>query len=167
MPRSVELLAESSATVGQIQSAYGDENYWLARLAAFGGTMSLDSLIVDDEGNVSVSTTQDLAHEMLPGLLAKVYPGDLKIVRNETWRPVDHSRVRGEVTAKASGLPGSCVGSALLAPMNAGSRLDFTATVSVKLPLVGGRIENHVGGQLARGIPAIQRFTTEWITDHG
>jgi hypothetical protein len=47
-----------------------------------------------------------------------------------------------------------------------GSQLRFSATVEVKIPLVGGKIESYVGGQLAEEIPAIQRFTTMWITEH-
>jgi hypothetical protein len=36
----------------------------------------------------------------------------------------------------------------------------------VKLPLVGGKIEKYLGGHLAEGIPATQRFTTDWIAEH-
>jgi hypothetical protein len=42
MPRSFDLLAESPATVEQIHSTFRDENYWLARLAAFGGIGTLE-----------------------------------------------------------------------------------------------------------------------------
>ena len=52
----------------------------------------------------------------------------------------------------------------LLAPTQDGSRLRFTATVEVKVPLVGGKIESYIGGQLAEQIHAMQRFTTAWIT---
>jgi hypothetical protein len=30
--------------------------------------------------------------------------------------------------------------------------------------LIGGRIENYIGGQLAEQIHAMQRFTTAWVT---
>jgi Protein of unknown function (DUF2505) len=166
MPRSIDVTADSTETVERIHSAYCDESYWLARIAAFSGVTSLDSLDVGADGTVIVVTTQNMIHDMLPRSLAKVYPGDITIVRNEKWTPIGDRRVRGEINAAASGAPGSCVGSALLAPIPSGSRLDFTATVSVKLPLVGGRIEGYIGGQLVEGIPAIQRFTTEWVTEN-
>jgi hypothetical protein len=38
--------------------------------------------------------------------------------------------------------------------------------VEVKIPLVGGKLENSIGADLAEDIPAIQRFTTEWIAEH-
>ena len=75
-------------------------------------------------------------------------------------------RVRGEVSIAAAGAPGSGRGAALLVPMGDGSQLRFNGTVEVKVPLVGGRIESYIGDLLAEQIPEIQRFTTEWITEH-
>ncbi len=43
--------------------------------------------------------------------------------------------------------------------MGNGSRLRFAATVQVKIPLVGGKLENSIGAELAENIPMIQRFT--------
>ena len=40
-------------------------------------------------------------------------------------------------------------------------------TMAVKLPLVGGRIEQYIGGQLAEEIPTLQQFTSQWIGEHG
>jgi hypothetical protein len=166
MPLSFDASFESPASVEQVHSAFSDEDYWLARIAAFGGSITLDSLIVDSDGTVIVTTTQDLRHGGLPGMLAKVYRGDLNIVRNETWRPIGGRRVSGEISVAAVGAPGSGRGVALLAPLAKGSRLIFTATVEFKVPLVGGKIESYIAGQLADGISEIQRFTTMWITEH-
>jgi hypothetical protein len=167
MPFPFDVSTETSASVEEVHSAFRDEHYWLARLAAFGGdTMTLDTLIVDADGTLAVATTHDLRHDLLPGVLAKVFPGDLKILRKETWRPSDGRQVRGEVSVAARGMPGSGVGSAVLAPMSKGSRLRFTGVLEVKIPLVGGKIEKYIGDQLAAEIPEIQRFTTEWIAEH-
>jgi len=53
----------------------------------------------------------------------------------------------------------------LLAPLRNGSQLRYNATVKVKLPLVGGKIESFMSGRLAEGIMDIQRFTTAWIAE--
>jgi Protein of unknown function (DUF2505) len=115
---------------------------------------------------VAVATTQDLRHDLLPGVLAKVFPGDLKVVRKETWRPIDGRRVGGDVSITASGVPASGVGSAVLAPIADGSRLRFAGTLQVRIPLVGGKIEEYIAGQIAEEIPELQRFTTNWISEH-
>ena len=166
MPRSFDVSVESPASVEQVHGAFGDEDYWLARFAAFGTSTTLDSLIVDADGVVTVTTTQDLRHDGLPRLVARFYPGDLKVVSNETWKPIGGRRVRGEVRIAAAGAPGSGFGAALLAPMGNGSQLSFNGTVEFKVPLVGGKIESYIGGQFAEHISEIQRFTTAWITEH-
>jgi hypothetical protein len=164
MPGSLDLVVEFPASVEQVHSAFSDEEYWLARLAAFGGSTTLDSLTAHADGTVTVATTQDLRRHAVPRVVAKVFPGDLKILREETWRPIGGRRVIGEITVSAPGALGSGRADALLAPTQDGSRLRFTATVEVKVPLVGGKIESYIGGQLAEQIPAMQRFTTAWIT---
>ena len=164
MPGSLDLVVEFPASVEQVHSAFSDEDYWQARLAAFGGSTTLDSLIVHADGTVTVATTQDLRRHALPRVAAKVFPGDLKILRKETWRPVGGRRVSGEVTVSTPGALGTGRADALLAPTQDGSRLRFTATMEVKVPLVGGKIESYIGAQLADQIHAMQRFTIAWIT---
>jgi hypothetical protein len=55
-----------------------------------------------------------------------------------------------------------------LAPARAGeaSRLTCKATVEVRVPLVGGKLENLIGGQLVDVLIAEQRFTTAWIAEN-
>jgi len=55
----------------------------------------------------------------------------------------------------------------LLAPAQNGSLLKYTATVEVKIPLVGRKIESYIGAQVVERITAIQRFTTVWIAENG
>ena len=166
MPRSFDFSVESPVTVERIQSAFSEEDYWLARLAAFGGIGRLDSLIVDTDGSVTVAIIGDVRHEGLPGLVAKLYPREWQVVQNETWSPIDGGRVRGEVSIATRGAPGSGLGLVLLAPAQNGSRLKCTATVEFKVPLVGGKIESFIGRQLVQQISEIQRFTAKWITEH-
>ena len=166
MPHSFDILTESPASVEQVHAALSREDYWLARHAAFDVTRTLDSLIVEADGTVTVRATQHLGHELLTGLLAKLVPGDLKILRIETWRPVGDRRVRGQVSVSAPGGLGSGCAEAWLAPAGNGSQGRYAVRVEVKIPLVGGKLENSIGADLAENIPAIQRFTTTWITEH-
>lgn len=165
MPRSFDVSADSPATVEQVHAAFSGEDYWLARLATLNGSTTLDSLIVDDDQTVRVSTTQDLGRDLLPGIVAKFYRRDLKVRHTETWRPID-GQLGGQISVAVSGAPGSGSGAALVAPTQNGSRLTFAATVEFKVPLVGGTIENFIAREFVKGIPEIQRFTATWITDH-
>jgi hypothetical protein len=169
MPRSFDIVTESAASVEQVHAAFNSEDYWLARLAAFDVASTLDSLIVDTDGTVRVRVTQYLGRQLLPGVVAKLIPGDLKIVHSETWGPVNDRRVSGQVDVSVPAGLGSGRAEAWLVPQGpegSGSQLRFAATVQVRIPLLGRTFERTVAADLAENIAAIQRFTTAWITEH-
>ncbi|MGZ4526110.1 MAG: DUF2505 domain-containing protein [Mycobacterium sp.] len=166
MARSFDILIESPAGVEQIHAAFGREDYWLARLAAGGAPTTLDSLIVDADGTVAVHATQHLARQVLPTLLAKAIPGDLKIVHSETWRSVGDGEVRGQISVVTSGGVGSGRAEARVVPAGNGARLRFAVEVAVKIPLIGRKFEKSMQSDLAESIPALQRFTSTWIAEH-
>jgi hypothetical protein len=167
MTRSFEILTESPASVEEIHAAFGREDYWLARIAAGEATTTtLDSLLVDADGTVTVRATQHLDRQLLSGLVAKFVPGDLKILNCETWRPVGDRQVRGQVNVSVSGGWASGRAEAWLAPASNGSQLRYVVRVEVKIPLVGGKLEKSIGASLVESITAVQRFTTTWIADH-
>ena len=169
MPRSFELSAESPASVDQVHAAFADEDYWRARLAAIGagrGAATLDSLAVDADGIVIVAATFSLLRDRLPKFVNQLGRGDLEMVQIETWSRIATSQVRGDISFSLPGTPVSAACEALLAPTRNGSRLKYSATVKVKLPLVGGKIESFMSARLAEGIMDIQRFTTAWIAEN-
>ena len=156
------------ATVEQIHAAFGDERYWRARLDVYGGdSIALDSLTVDADGTVEIVTTQDLRRDVLPAVIAKALPPGFALLRNEIWRPADDRRVRGEVTINASGVGGSALGSAVIAPMPVGSSMRFTGNVEVRVPLIGGQIEKYIAAEIVKEIPGVGIFTDDWISAHG
>ncbi|BBY35743.1 hypothetical protein BST33_05075 [Mycolicibacter minnesotensis] len=167
MPRPFEVTFSSPASVEQVHGAFGDRSYWLARLEAFGGNKTLDALDVAADGRVQVVVTEDLRHGALPGMLAKVYRGDLNIVTTEVWTPAGDGRVNGEITVAVTGAPGSGSGVAVLEREGTGSKLALNGTIRFKMPLVGGPIESFLAREFAEGIPEIQRFTTTWLGENG
>ena len=44
--------------------------------------------------------------------------------------------------------------------------MKFRATVEVRIPLVGGKLENFIGSQLVELLIREQRFTTTWIGEN-
>src|SRR5262249_28826786 len=136
VPRSVEFSINSSASVEQIHAAFSAEDYWLARLATFGGFGTLDSLIIDTDGSATVVIVHEPRHDGLPALVAKFFPPNWQVVQTETWSPIGDGSVRGKVRLTTHGAPGSGLGTALLAPARNGSRLNCTATVEFNVPLV-------------------------------
>ncbi|BBY80644.1 DUF2505 domain-containing protein [Mycolicibacterium pulveris] len=162
MSHSFDIVTESPVSVEQIHAAFGREDYWQARLADGVGT-TLDLLRVDDDGAVNVSITQHLGRQVLPGVVAKVVPADLKLRYRETWRPVGDGSMRGVAEASASGGLGSSRAENWLAPSGGASQLRSAVRVDVKIPLMGRQLEKAIGSSLADSIPAVLRFTTTWI----
>jgi Protein of unknown function (DUF2505) len=162
------MAAEYEGSVEQVHRALRDQAYWLQRLADSGADVAtLDSMTVDHHGGIDVVTTQVLRRDRLPGMVTQFHPGDLLIVRAEAWTPVRDGSATATVTGAIAGAPVSLTGAATLVPAGgAGSRLTFTAAVEVRIPLVGGKVENFIGSQLVELLIAEQRFTTAWIEDN-
>jgi hypothetical protein len=158
---------ESPASVEQLLSAFGNEDYWRARLAIGDGAATLKSLTVDADGAVSAVVGASLLRDRLPKLITQLHRADLELVQNERWSRIDEGRLRGEISVAARGTPLSGFWEVLVTPVRDGSLLNYTATVKVNVPLVGGTIERFIGGHLAEGIPNGVRFTTEWIAENG
>lgn len=162
------MAAEYEGSVEQVHRAFSDEQYWLARLTDSGADVySLDSMDLTG-GGIDVITTQTLRADRLPGVVTQFHRGDLSFVREETWTPVQGGKATATVKGSITGAPATLVGLATLTPVEsgAGSRLEFSVSVEVNIPLVGGKIENFIGNQLVDLLIAEQRFTTVWITEN-
>ena len=160
------MAAEFEGSVEQVHRAFGDEQYWLERLADSGADdYSLDSMTVNGEG-IDVVTTQTLRADRLPGVVTQFHRGDLSFVREETWTPISDGQATATVKGAITGAPATLSGTALLAPAKsgAGSRLEFKASVQVKVPLVGGKIENFIGSASRR--PVDRRTALHHGVDH-
>lgn len=166
MPRSFDLSADYDGSVDDVHRAFTDGNYWRARLAGSGvDVATLESLRVGDEDTVEVITLQVIRSDKLPGMVTQLHSGDLRIRREETWGPVTGGAATGSVAGSIVDAPVNLAGTAVLEPIEetGGARLTFRATVQVRVPIIGGKLENIIGTQLAELIAAEQRFTTEWI----
>ncbi|KAA0110753.1 DUF2505 domain-containing protein [Mycolicibacterium sp. P1-5] len=168
MPRSFDMATEYEGSVEQVHDALRDEQYWLARLADSGADhASLDSIHVTSDGGIEVATTQVLRVDRLPAVVTQFHHGDLEIRRVESWTGLIEGKADATVSGAIPGAPVSLSGSALLTPSDLRAHLSFRATVEVRIPLVGGKVENFIGHQLVDLLIAEQQFTTRWIAENG
>jgi hypothetical protein len=170
MPRSFDMSTDYGVTVEEVLRAFSDEEYWLARLADSGADdTTLDSIQLggpsETDGSIDVITTQVLRSDRLPGIITQFHRGDLRIRREEKWEPVTNGSATATITGSILDAPASLTGTAVLEPVTetGGARLKLRATVEVRIPLVGGKLENFIGNQLVELLIAEQRFTTTWI----
>jgi hypothetical protein len=161
------MAASYDGSVEQVHRAFSDDKYWRARLADSGADeATLDSITPDGHGGVDIVTTQTLRADRLPAVVAQFHHGDLSFVREETWSAVTDGCATATIRGSIRGAPATLTGTAVLAPNEGGTKLEFTATVEVKIPLVGGKVENFIGSQLLDLLIAEQRFTTAWIKEN-
>lgn len=154
---------EYEGTVEQVRQAFGDQQYWQARLDEVGvGESLLDSLSTSN-GTVTVATTLVLPREFLPAVAAQFHSGDMRIQRRETWQPVVDGTAAGTVECAIVGAPATLRGTSSLSGNGSGARMDLRASVEVKIPLVGGKLESFIGAQLTNLLIEEQRFTTAWL----
>jgi hypothetical protein len=168
MPRSFDLSADYDGSVEEVHRAFTHEDYWRTRLAESGvDVATLESMRVGDDDTVEVVTLQVIRSDKLPGMVTQLHSGDLCIRRQEIWGPVSGDTAQGSVAGSIVDAPVNLTGEASLSPITGtgGSRLVFRATVQVRVPIIGGKLENIIGAQLAELVAAEQRFTTKWIAD--
>jgi hypothetical protein len=165
MPRSFDMSTDYSESVKAVLQAFSEEQYWLTRLDDSGADdATLDSMDIADDGTIDVVTTQVLRADRMPAVVTQFHRGDLRIRREERWDPIVDGSATATVTGSILDSPASLTGTAVLEPLDGGgARLKFRATVEVKIPLVGGKLENFIGSQLVELLIREQRFTTTWI----
>ncbi len=86
----------------------------------------------------------------------------------ESWTGLVDGKAGATVSGTIPpGAPVTLTGNAQLRPSDLQAQLAFHATVEVRVPLVGGKIENFIGHQLVDLLIAEQQFTTRWIGENG
>lgn len=167
MPRSFDMATEYQGSVVQVHDAFRDRGYWESRLAESGADEAiLDVFRVGHDGGVDVVTTQVLRADRLPGIIHQFHRGDLHIRRAETWTGLFDDAAEATVASSIENAPVTLNGEAFLTPLDRRARLAFRATVEVRIPLVGRKMENFIGTQLMTLLTDEQEFTTRWISEN-
>lgn len=166
MPRSFDMSTEYQGSVEQVHEAFRDRGYWEARLAESGADeATLDVFQVGHDGGVDIMTTQILRADRLPGIIHQFHRGDLHIRRAETWTGLTDGVAEASVASSIENAPVTLDGEAFLTELDWRARLAFRATVEVRIPLVGRKMENFIGTQLMNLLDTEQQFTTRWIAE--
>lgn len=163
MSRGSPLSAESPHPLPRIRSAFADPDYWRARLDLYSaGAPTLDTLATTADGTTTVQITMRFGGEQLPAMLRPLRLGSITVVQRERWEPAGDG-VRGRVDVDALRTPLSGFGEVMLTAHGGGTRLAGSATVDVRVPLIGGPIAAFLTDMLADGVRDIVRITDRWL----
>lgn len=86
----------------------------------------------------------------LPGFAKKILGETTAVTQTERW---DRSTKKGEVVVEPKGLPGKIRCATSLADTAGGSAKTFDWEVAVKIPLVGGKLEDLIVGDIRQKDP--------------
>lgn len=99
----------------------------------------------------------------LPGPLAKITGGTVHLKETYTWSPAgDRGGRSAEWRVDFRGVPGSIQGTVEVVPDGPGSLLVYSATVTARIPVIGGRIEGMTVEQTVDKLKAEGR----WFAEH-
>ena len=145
MTASVDLPADAATVYGVLTSAA-----WPGVLDAqlHDGSTLLQADPTPD-GGLQLRTSRRLP-EGVPGFLQRFTPPDGTVVQTDTWQaPLGDARA-GSWSVTFPGSPAVLEGRTTVEPAAGGCRWTVSGTVTVRVPLLGGRIEGFVAPLLEK-----------------
>ncbi|MGH3438161.1 MAG: DUF2505 domain-containing protein [Sciscionella sp.] len=166
MARRIEHRSQYAQAPDIVYSALVDREYLRDRLAVLGGK---SAAVLSHEATPEAASYR-LRHGVdaknLPSPVRAILPGDLTIERAESWRKASDGAYQGTVHVTIPGMPGDLKGTLRLGAASGGSVMVVDGSVSVPIPLFGGKVEDSVGGHLIALLEAEHEFTVKWLAEH-
>lgn len=108
---------------------------------------------------MTVVVDQTQPAQGVPSFAKKFVGDEIRIVQRETWRDATNADLDIEIPGK----PGTMQGAITLAGDATHTVETVTGDIRVKLPLVGGRIEEMVGEIFRSALRAEERVGRSWL----
>ena len=148
-------------TVDEVVAMYLTPAYLERR---FGQFVVEGSQAVSVEGE-RVSFAGTVRPELIPAAAARFVKSDLRVSFTEEWT-TNEAGATSRTSVTVDGAPVSVEATSTLAPADAGCTRDVTGNVSVRVPLLGGRIEKEAVAHLGRVVEREQALAANWLEEH-
>ena len=152
-----------SVTPAQLLDALADPDYLAARHERFGVVGAPTAARSDAE--VVITAVRQMPMDKIPSAI-KGLVGDGQITQVDTWssEPDGDGVLHGTWRADLGTAPADIGGAYSIAPNGAGCSYDCSVNVKVKVPFVGGKIEQQVRGYLDHLVTKEQAFLADWLS---
>lgn len=130
----------------------------------FGQFVVAGSSTVSVEGE-RVSFTGTVRPELIPSATSRFVKSDLRIAFSEEWTR-DEAGASSRTSVAVDGAPVSVEAASTLAPNDQGCVRDVTGNVSVRVPLLGGRIEKEAVTRLGSIVEREEALAATWLAEH-
>jgi len=148
-------------TVDEVVAMYLTPAYLERR---FGQFVVEGSQAVSVEGE-RVSFAGTVRPELIPAAAARFVKSDLRISFTEEWT-TNEAGAASRTSVTVDGAPVSVEATSTLTSAEAGSVRDVTGDVSVRIPLLGGRIEKEAVARAGRVIERERELAASWLEEH-
>ena len=101
------------------------------------------------DGGAVLVTTRELPSGAPPSL-QRFVPPDGRVTQTDTWGPALDGVRRGTWQVVLPGTPGQVDGDMSVEPTGTGSRFSVTGRVTVRVPLIGGKVEGTLAPLVER-----------------
>jgi hypothetical protein len=145
--------------------ALADLDYLAARSERFGGVGAPTTERTDED--VVITAVRQLPMDKIPAPI-KGLVGDGQITQVDTWSSLPNAvgTLLGSWRADLGTAPANIGGDYSIEATSDGSSYSCTVNVKVKVPFVGGKIEQQVRGYLDYLITKEQAFLDDWLGKH-
>lgn len=161
MPRSLDYRSTSEHPAERVYTTMVDRDFIEKRLVQMGGP---GAEVQEYESSADGTITYTLQHGIdsadLPDMVTKLLPGGRVVIkRTERWAPTDGGGYAGTGRVSIAGTPATAKAAMRLADTDGGSELAVDVEVTVKVPIVGSKVEEAVAEQIRNLLTAETDFT--------
>ncbi|WP_045821740.1 DUF2505 domain-containing protein [Williamsia herbipolensis] len=147
------------------RKAISDPEYWST--LAVGSDKApgeLESADITDTG-AKIALIQKIPADKLPSAVTSMIPGDLAIHRTVSIEFTSDDRSAGTFDATVNGAPATTSGT-IEATGSEKCSIAFAGEVTVRIPLIGGKIEKMIAENMRTLFEAERDFTIAWHDEH-
>ncbi|WP_455150357.1 DUF2505 domain-containing protein [Schaalia odontolytica] len=148
-------------TVDEVVAMYLTPDYLERR---FGQFVVAGSSTVSVEGE-RVSFAGTVRPELIPSAASRFVKSDLRISFTEEWTS-NEAGASSRTSVKVDGAPVSVEATSTLTGTETGCSRAVSGNVSVRVPLLGGRIEKEAVAHLGRVVEREEALAATWLAEH-
>lgn len=165
MSKEFSFTTELAYSTADVHAALTSEEYWKGRVAD-GENSAVELEVPAGPGSLRAVMTDRTDPSALPAVVRGILRGPLEMQRTDTWNALDGDRAQGTLAGGAKGLPVEIAATSELRPgADGGSVIELTGTVNVKVPVVGGQIENLLLQMVENIVDVDRKVLDHWLSN--
>ncbi|GLY63776.1 DUF2505 domain-containing protein [Amycolatopsis taiwanensis] len=158
----IEHRAEFTQSLAEVFTALSDRDALQTRLDAIGGINARVATYSHEGDQWSFLLRQGVGADKLPSFVRALHSGDIVVEREQTWARTGE-KYTGTEKATVGPIPGDITARSELFVEGDVTVLRVDGEVKIRIPLIGGRFEGFVAGEVTKLLQRETEFTAQWL----